>query len=530
MCDVIARSIVFVCVEFRIGYTISILTRKMAIEKVEEKIDAIMSSESDGSERIAMTRYYMRAHKDKGGRRKGKVSYGKRARRDNSMIDHQTRAHERSCGAIVFEDMEGALHVLMIQHRAGHWSFPKGHMEKGESEHETAIREVREETGIEIEIVSDFRGESTYSPRRGVSKTVTFFIGSCLGGVIRPQEGEVCAVHWMRAVDAVRLLTFDKDRAIFLNAFEHYLKHDCIRAVDCRHREKIGHARTLPNAFTLKERYTVDELLAIMAFLRSDEGCPWDRVQTHESIKGNLIEEAYEAVDAIRQKDNAKLCEELGDVMMQVVFHAQMAKEAGNFTFDDVVSGICRKLISRHSHLFGDDVATTPHDVLDTWEKNKREEKGHDSIIQELQDVPISFPALMRSFKLQKRAARIGFDWSTIDGAREKIVEETDELFDEVNKAMRDVGSEGDLSKTFERERIFNEGGDLLFAVVNVLRMLEIDPESALNATSEKFIRRFIMMDELARENNQVLEEMSLDEMDQLWNKVKENERNKPCD
>ena len=217
-------------------------------------------------------------------------------------------------------------------------------------------------------------------------------------------------------------------------------------------------------------------------------------------------------------------------MMMQVVFHAQMAKEAGNFTFDDVVSGICRKLISRHSHLFGDDVATTPHDVLDTWEKNKREEKGHDSIIQELQDVPISFPALMRSFKLQKRAARIGFDWSTIDGAREKIVEETDELFDEVNKAMRDVGSEGDLSKTFERERIFNEGGDLLFAVVNVLRMLEIDPESALNATSEKFIRRFIMMDELARENNQVLEEMSLDEMDQLWNKVKENERNKPCD
>ncbi|HPY63596.1 MAG TPA: nucleoside triphosphate pyrophosphohydrolase [Bacillota bacterium] len=278
----------------------------------------------------------------------------------------------------------------------------------------------------------------------------------------------------------------------------------------------------------------MDELLAIMAFLRSDEGCPWDRIQTHESIKGNFIEEAYEAVDAIRQKDADKLCEELGDVMMQVVFHAQIAKEAGNFTFADVVSGICHKLISRHSHLFGDDEATTPHDVLDTWEKNKREEKGHDSIVQELQDVPISFPALMRSFKLQKRAARLGFDWPTIDGAREKIAEETNELFDEVNKAMRDdsfgVGSEGDSSETFERERIFNEGGDLLFAVVNVLRMLEIDPESALNATSEKFIRRFVMMDELARENNQTLEEMSLDEMDQLWNKVKENEREKPCD
>ena len=493
-----------------------------------------MSSESDGSELIAMKSIFMRAHWDKGGRPKGMASDEKCARSDKSVVFQQARTHERSCGAIVFEEMEGALHVLMIQHRAGHWSFPKGHMEKGESEHETAIREVREETGVEIEIASNFRGESTYSPRNGVSKTVAFFIGNRFGGTVRPQEGEVCAVHWMRAVDAVRLLTFDKDRAIFLNAFEHYLKHDRIYADDCHDLEKCGYERSSSDAFSLKERYTVDELLAIMAFLRSDEGCPWDRIQTHESIKGKFIEEAYEAVDAIRQKDADKLCEELGDVMMQVVFHAQIAKEAGNFTFADVVSGICHKLISRHSHLFGDDEATTPHDVLDTWEKNKREEKGHDSIVQELQDVPISFPALMRSFKLQKRAARLGFDWPTIDGAREKIAEETNELFNEVNKAMRDdsfgVGSEGDSSKTFERERIFNEGGDLLFAVVNVLRMLEIDPESALNATSEKFIRRFVMMDELARENNQTLEEMSLDEMDQLWNKVKENERKKPCD
>jgi signal transduction histidine kinase len=251
-----------------------------------------MSSESDGSELIAMKSIFMRAHCDKGGRPKGMASDEKCARSDKSVVFQQARTHERSCGAIVFEEMEGALHVLMIQHRAGHWSFPKGHMEKGESEHETAIREVREETGVEIEIASNFRGESTYSPRNGVSKTVAFFIGNRFGGTVRPQEGEVCAVHWMRAVDAVRLLTFDKDRAIFLNAFEHYLKHDRIYADDCHDLEKCGYERSSSDAFSLKERYTVDELLAIMAFLRSDEGCPWDRIQTHESIKGNFIEEA----------------------------------------------------------------------------------------------------------------------------------------------------------------------------------------------------------------------------------------------
>jgi hypothetical protein len=137
-----------------------------------------MSSESDGSELIAMKSIFMRAHCDKGGRPKGMASDEKCARSDKSVVFQQARTHERSCGAIVFEEMEGALHVLMIQHRAGHWSFPKGHMEKGESEHETAIREVREETGVEIEIASNFRGESTYSPRNGVSKTVAFFIGN----------------------------------------------------------------------------------------------------------------------------------------------------------------------------------------------------------------------------------------------------------------------------------------------------------------------------------------------------------------
>ncbi len=510
----------------------------MAIEKVRRKIDDMMSSESDGSVIDQMEGCFERGYREKGGRCADRPHAEKNQSENESLSECEANIFERSCGAIVFKEMEGALHVLVIQHGAGHWSFPKGHMEEGESEHETAIREVFEETGIKIEITSDFRGESTYSPRKGVRKTVTFFIGSFLGGDILPQEGEIYAVHWMRAADVVPLLTFDKDRSIFLDAFEHYLTHDRMRPNDYHDDEERGDNGCSSDAFTLKERYSVEELLAIMAFLRSDDGCPWDRIQTHESIKGNLIEEAYEAVDAIRQRDTSRLCEELGDVMMQVVFHAQIADESGAFDFEDVVSGICRKLISRHTHLFGDDVATTPSDVLDTWEKNKREEKGHDSIVQELKDVPISLPALMRSYKLQKRAARIGFDWPTIDGAREKIAEETEELFDEVSKATHGDGMRGErVGVDFEslspdvqsrmKEQIFDEAGDLLFAVVNVLRILRVDPEEALNTASEKFIRRFEKMDEIARDNNLILEEMSLEEMDQLWNEAKEIERNK---
>jgi len=490
-----------------------------------------MSSESNGSVLGLMEGCFEKEYQDK--RESGeRMPSSERTAHTNVSL---SGTHERSCGAIVFKKMKGELRVLVIQHGEGHWSFPKGHMERGESEFETAIREVREETGIEIEITSNFRGESTYSPRKGATKTVTFFIGNYLGGDIQPQESEIYAVHWMRPSDAVPLLTFDKDRSIFIDALEHYLVFDRVRTDECCHRGKGEYDRDCASdTFTVKERYTIDELLMIMAFLRSDKGCPWDRIQTHESIKGNLIEEAYEVVDAIGQKDTAKLCEELGDVMMQVVFHAQIADEAGAFTFEDVVSGICRKLISRHTHLFGDDVATTPDVVLDTWEKNKRKEKGHESIVQELKDVPISLPALMRSFKLQKRAARIGFDWPTIDGARAKIAEETKELFDEVSKVtygdvmqedVRGIDHPRNFSTAQMQKQVFDEAGDLLFAVVNVLRILKVDPEAALNATSDKFIRRFEIMNEFARQNSLKLEEMSLHEMDQLWNEAKKVER-----
>ncbi len=264
------------------------------------------------------------------------------------------------------------------------------------------------------------------------------------------------------------------------------------------------------DTFTLKDHYSTGELLAIMAFLRSDQGCPWDRVQTHESIQGNMLEEAYEAVDAIQSGDPEKMVEELGDVLMQVVFHAGIAEDQGHFDFDQVVSGICRKLISRHSHLFGSDKAETPQEVLKTWEKNKRLEKGFESVSESMKAMPRGMPALTRALKLQKKAAHVGFDWPSLEGPLEKIREEAGEFFAEIDK--------GDLKRAGE------EGGDLLFAVVNSLRVLGIDPEAALTACSQRFIQRFEAMESMAEEP---LAGMSLEAMDGLWDQAKAQERAK---
>lgn len=266
--------------------------------------------------------------------------------------------------------------------------------------------------------------------------------------------------------------------------------------------------RTGPERFQLKDHYSCHELLDLMAFLRSEEGCPWDRVQTHESIQGNMLEEAYEAVDAIQSRDPVKLKEELGDVLMQVVFHAGIAEEAGSFDFDQVVAGICRKLITRHSHLFGEDVAESPGQVLKTWEKNKRLEKGFVSVTESMRDLPRGMPALTRALKLQKKAADVGFDWPSIEGAREKILEETGEFFTELDR--------GDKARASE------EAGDLLFAVVNSMRIMGLDPEAALTGCSERFIRRFETMEDLAEGP---LAGMTLAEMDGLWDRAKVMEK-----
>lgn len=245
-------------------------------------------------------------------------------------------------------------------------------------------------------------------------------------------------------------------------------------------------------------------LTAIMEKLRSPGGCPWDREQDHRTLKQYLIEEAYEVLEAIDLNDVDKLTEELGDVLLQVVFHAQIAKENGEFDIRDVIAGICRKLIDRHPHIFGDKKVKDSVEVAGNWEAIKKAEKGFTNYAQVLKAIPSNLPALMRAYKVQQKAALVGFDWDRWEDAMAKLEEELAEL-----KAACRSGGE---------EEIHEEMGDLLFAVVNVCRFLSVQPELCLKAATDKFIRRFEYMEELA---DRPLEEMALSELDTLWNRAK---------
>ena len=185
--------------------------------------------------------------------------------------------------------------------------------------------------------------------------------------------------------------------------------------------------------FQFKQKYNVEDLVEIMRILRSENGCPWDREQTHESIRKNFIEETYEVIEAINKADSHLLCEELGDVLMQVVFHAQMEAEKQVFDFSDVADGVCKKLIERHPHVFGDVEVQSADDVLVNWDKIKSAKKQRKTTADKMQSVPRELPALMRADKIQSQAAKVGFDWDTPDGALQKIPEETTELLQAVS-------------------------------------------------------------------------------------------------
>lgn len=273
-------------------------------------------------------------------------------------------------------------------------------------------------------------------------------------------------------------------------------------------------------------KYTIEDLIAVVRRLFAPDGCPWDRAQTHESLRRNLPEEAYEAVDAIDSGRSERIADELGDVLLQVLMHSAIAERDGEFLFDDVTDNLSRKLISRHSHVFGTDTADSPDAVLTVWDKNKMREKGHASFSETLTDVPAGLPALMRADKLQKRAAKAGFDWPDAAGAREKINEELAEVEDVLLKngkpLYEKLSAEKDAAVHREAEA---EVGDLLFACVNYARLLGIDPEIALNRTNAKFIRRFTGVEGLAQKDGRKLDEMSLEEMDLLWDQVKKTEK-----
>lgn len=261
--------------------------------------------------------------------------------------------------------------------------------------------------------------------------------------------------------------------------------------------------------FQFKSKYGIDDLLEIMQILRSDEGCPWDREQTHRSIRRDFIEETYEAVEAIDLDDMTLLQEELGDVLLQVVFHTQIEQEQGSFTFDDVCDGICQKLILRHPHIFGDVTAETAEEVLKNWDAIKQKEKGQETQGDAVRSVPKTFPALMRSAKVQKRAAKTGFDYPEFSGAMNDLESELKELKEAVANA--------------DQNAIDEELGDLLFSCVNASRFLKVDAEESLTRSTEKFIDRFVRVEELAKERGIAMKQASLDELNALWDEAKKD-------
>lgn len=259
--------------------------------------------------------------------------------------------------------------------------------------------------------------------------------------------------------------------------------------------------------FQFKDKYDAYDLVKIMQLLRAPGGCPWDAEQTHQSIKKNLIEETYEVIEAINKDDKALMCEELGDLLMQVVFHALMEQESGVFDFDDVADGVCKKLIERHPHVFGEVSVSGVDDVLTNWDAIKRKSKGQKTTTESMLSVPRELPALMRATKLQKKAADVGFDWSDVSGALDKVDEEAAELRAAVANQ--------------DKENIAEELGDLLFSAVNVSRFVKVDAEEALTAASDKFLSRFTEVEHMAAERGIDMKTAGIEALDRLWDEAK---------
>ncbi|MGV2804331.1 nucleoside triphosphate pyrophosphohydrolase [Clostridium perfringens] len=253
------------------------------------------------------------------------------------------------------------------------------------------------------------------------------------------------------------------------------------------------------------------DLLDIIETLRNPGGCTWDREQTHESLKSALLEECYEVIDAIENEDEDALIEELGDVLLQVVFHASIGKEDGYFDIMDVIGGISNKMINRHSHVFGNEEANTSEQVLVNWDEIKKEEKGIKTLTEEMQNIAKSLPATTRAYKVQKKAKKVGFDWDDVNCAMDKVKEELNEIKEVYNCEDKSI--------------IEGEVGDLLFACINVARFLEVDGELALDKTIKKFIKRFSYIENEAIKNNKNLKDMTLEDMDKLWEEAKTSEK-----
>ncbi len=253
-------------------------------------------------------------------------------------------------------------------------------------------------------------------------------------------------------------------------------------------------------------KYTFDELCEIVKTLRSDHGCPWDREQTIPDLKNYVLEESYEVIDACNT-GGMKLADELGDLLLQIVMIAEIASEEKSFDITDVISLVSEKMIHRHPHVFADATADTSAEVLDNWEKIKKNDRKIDTTSGVMRDIASAMPALLRAYKVQGKAAKVNFDWDTAEGAAEKLSEEISEVL------------EAERSKT--SADVCEEVGDMLFSAVNVARKLKVNPELALTDATEKFISRFEKMENLIKEEDKNIENMSLSELDIFWERVK---------
>ena len=254
-----------------------------------------------------------------------------------------------------------------------------------------------------------------------------------------------------------------------------------------------------------------DRLVDVVAMLRSKNGCPWDLAQTHESLKADLIEEAYELIEAIDAKVPKKICDELGDLLMQVMLHSQIATDRNEFGVDEVIENLTEKLVRRHPHVFGSVVATDENEVLENWEKIKRGEDGNKDRKSSLDGIPHSLPSLQRAEKIQKKASRAGFDWDTTEDVLPKLQEEIDEIEESIRN--------DDIAE------IEMEIGDLFFSVVNLCRFLNVQPEEALRKSTRKFADRFQRMETTLERTNKTFKDYDLSTLDQIWEQVKQQEK-----
>lgn len=259
--------------------------------------------------------------------------------------------------------------------------------------------------------------------------------------------------------------------------------------------------------FEFKQRYNIDDLINIVSILRSENGCPWDKIQTHKSIRKDFIEEVYEVIEAIDLDDTDLLKEELGDVLLNTVFHTQIETENNNFNFDDVCNDICQKMIVRHPHVFGNVSANTKEQVLNNWDKIKMNTKGQTTYTETLESVAKSLPALIRAEKVGNRASKTGMDFENVQDAFDCVGLETQELKEAISSNVS--------------EDIYEEFGDLLFSCVNVARKLGIDPERALNDATNKFIKRFAKTEDLLRSDGIDMKSLDIHQLDVYWHKAK---------